>query len=438
MKRRNATAIPNVHRSVDRTMFRRRRRNRAAFVCVGAVFLSAALALRAQAPPQFADLYPVLQTDLTNFEPTVDTNWNGVPSACQFSTVLVPATDGGEGAAATNTNYYASLTFADYTYGRSAQAQTIARALQPDYLLLQSEPITEVDNLPAGLGSQLNDPVTDTNMLAGFLNDLKNAGLRTTNLIVGAGMGTWQPSFYTYLTNFVNLPMDILDVHVYPINRTTNGPVITDYLARIPDMADAAHAVGMKVGMGECWLQKQRDRELNSWPSPQVFQSRSAYSFWSPLDREFLLCMVKLGYWKQFEFIDPFWSYFFMTNLDYYQMQPLVTNLPESQAALIVNQVELQDIYPAALDGQQTVIGQGYAEYIQSGPPALRIMSTNSPHSLALAWTPVALNFLLEQKTNLSAATWSSLPVPPRPTGCDFTAAVGATNATGFYRLRQP
>jgi hypothetical protein len=29
-------------------------------------------------PPEFADHYPVMQTDLTNFEATVDAGWNGV------------------------------------------------------------------------------------------------------------------------------------------------------------------------------------------------------------------------------------------------------------------------------------------------------------------------------------------------------------------------
>jgi hypothetical protein len=30
----------------------------------------------------FSDLYPVMQTDLTNFEATVDAGWNGVQTNC--------------------------------------------------------------------------------------------------------------------------------------------------------------------------------------------------------------------------------------------------------------------------------------------------------------------------------------------------------------------
>ena len=498
-------------------------RNRLSCLLVSLV-CGLALPLRAQVPAEFADLYPVMQTDLTNFEATVDAGWNGVQTSCQFASVLLPATDGGEGAAATNvnylrnavipflngltnlgittvkfsidfptlyqpyynssnglndpagytnmldfftnlvgvlrhdglkiiiptqnvfpieqpaiSNYYNSLTFAQYTNGRSAQIQLIARVLKPDYLLVQSEPITEVDNLAVGnpgLAATLNDPVTDTNMVMGFLNDLQNAGLRTTNIIVGAGMGTWQPSFNTYLTNFVNLPLDILDVHVYPINDTTNSGVVQDFLARILQMADAAHAHGMKVGMGECWLQKERDSELSSNLSQLVYQGRDTYSFWAPLDEEFLLCMVKVGYWKQFEFIDPFWTSCYFAHLDYTNEQSSISNLSANAAATVLNADENAAVYAALSAGAVTNTGLAYQEYSQPGPPVLQL--TRSSGNASLDWTPVAVKFLLEQNTNLPAAAWSSLTVPPRVVGSDFMDLVATTNPAGFYRLHQP
>jgi hypothetical protein len=480
------------------------------------------LTLRAQVPPAFSDLYPVMQADITNFEATVDAGWNGVKTNCQFASVLLPATDGGQGSAATNLNYfknavlpffngltnlgittikfsisfptlyqpyynsssglnnpagytnmlnfytnlmgvlrqrgfkiiipsqnifpfeqpaissyYNSLTFADYTNGRSAQIQLIARVLKPDYLLVQSEPITEVDNLPASLGTQLNDPVTDTNMIAGFLNDLQNAWLRTTNLIVGAGMGTWQPSFDTYLTNFVNLPLDMLDVHVYPINDTTNSGVVQDFLGRILQMADAAHSHGMKVGMGECWLQKERDSELAHPPSQTVFQGRNTYSFWSPLDEEFLLCMVKVGQWKQFEFIDPFWTDFYFAYLDYTNEQSEISGLSEAAASPILNSDENTAVYSALAAGNSTNTGLAYQEYSQTNPPALNFTLTGG-NSLNLTWTPVAVNYLLEQTNNLLAANWTSLAIPARPVGAGYSTTIKTTNKLGFIRLRLP
>jgi hypothetical protein len=482
------------------------------------------LTSESQVPSEFTNLYPVMQADLTNFEATVDTGWNGVRTNCQFASVLLPATDGGEGAAATNlnylknavlpyldgltnlgiktvkfsidfptlyqpyynsssglnnpawytnmlnfftnlvgvlrergvriiiptqnvfpieqpaiSNYYSSLTFNEYTNGRSAQIQLIARVLKPDCLLMQSEPITEVDNLAAGnatLADDLNDPVTDTNMLMGFLNDLKSAGLRTTNVVVGAGMGTWQPSFDTYLTNFVNLPLDILDVHVYPINDTTNSGVVQDFLARILQMADAAHARGMKVGMGECWLQKEYDDELANPPSQLVFQGRDTYSFWSPLDREFLLCMVKVGYYKQVEFIDPFWTDCYFAYLDYTNEQPAISDLTANAAAEVLNANENTAVYAALSAGVVTNTGQAYQEYIQPDQPTLNLTQAN--RMLSLSWTPVAVHYLLEQTNNLLVTNWSAFSFPARGVGEDYTASIATTNSREFLRLHLP
>lgn len=479
---------------------------------------------RAQIPAEFADLDPLMQTDITNFEATVDAGWNGVRTNCQFASVLLPATDGGEGVAVTNSsyfknsvlpflngltnlgiaevkfsidfptlyqpyynsasglnnpagytnmldfftnvmaecrarglkviiptqnvfpveqpaisNYYSRLSFADYTNGRSAQIQLIARVLKPDYLLMQSEPITEVDNLAAGnpaLSADLNDPVTDTNMLMGFLDDLQTAGLRTTNLIVGAGMGTWQPDFDTYLTNFVNLPLDILDVHVYPINNTTNEGVNQNFLSRILTMADAAHAHGMKVGMGECWLQKERDSELSSNLSIVLYQGRDTYSFWAPLDEEFLLCMVKVGHWKQFEFIDPFWTDFYFSYLDFTNEQPKITGLPNEGGAVLVADEDTA-VYTALAAGDATNTGLAYAEYILTNNPALRITSSGRG-ALNLAWTPVAEHYVLQSATNLTSATWNSVSVPARSVGADYSTTIEETNGTGFLQLYLP
>jgi hypothetical protein len=483
----------------------------------------AVMPLPAQVPAEFADLYPVMQTDITNFEATLDAGWNGVQTNCQFASVLLPATDGGEGAAATNLNYYKnavapfldgltnmgiktikfsidfptlyqpyynstnglnnpagytnmlnfftnlvgqlrqrglkiiipsqnvfpaeqpaissyynSLSFAQYTNGRSAQIQLIASVLKPDYLMLQSEPITEVDNLAAGntnLSDALNDPVTDTNMLMGFLNDLKTAGLRA-NCEFGAGMGTWQPSFTNYLSNFVELPMDILDVHVYPINQTTNSGVVSDYLPRILTMADAAHAHGMKVGMGECWLQKERDSELPSNLSIALYQGRDTYSFWAPLDEEFLLCMVKAVYYKQYEFIDPFWTGFYFSYLDYTNEQPRIAGLPNEGASVLISD-ETTAYYAALNAGTLTNTGMAYVEYGTPGPPLLNLTATNN-RSINLTWTPVAVNYLLEQSTNLTTTNWTSLTIPARTVGADYDAPISATNKRAFLRLRLP
>ena len=102
--------------------------------------------------------------------------------------------------ATTVANYETNLTFAQFVAGRSAINQTVAKYLKPDYLLLQSEPDTEANNLPPNLGNQFTNAAADMKMISNFLSDLQAAGLRSTNMIVGAGCGTWQQDFTNFLT----------------------------------------------------------------------------------------------------------------------------------------------------------------------------------------------------------------------------------------------
>ena len=269
----------------------------------------------------------------------------------------------------TTTPYFQSLTLAQYSAARSAMAQTIASELKPDYLIVQSEPVTEVGNLPSNLATALGDTATDLNMVSGILSDLQNAGLRSVSLQVGAGMGTWQPDFDTFLSGFVSLPMDLLDVHVYPINdRVVSGQNV-DFLGRILQMADAAHASGMKVGMAECWPYKESDNELAVDTSDQTIPSRDVYSFWTPLDGLFLQTMAEVGYWKQFEFINPFWSLYFFAYLDYAQMQPLIAGQMPDQAAAILEQQENKAAFAAIEQGQTTSTGVLYSQIVAGTVP---------------------------------------------------------------------
>lgn len=271
----------------------------------------------------------------------------------------------------TTTSYFQTLDLPAYTAARSTMAQTIAQMLKPDYLIVQSEPVTEVGNLPASLGNLLSNPATDLNMVASILNDLQTAGLRSPTLLTGAGMGTWQPQFDTFLNGFVTLPMDLLDVHVYPINNRVIGGQDVDFLGRILQMADAAHAHGMKVGMGECWLNKVGDDELAENTSDQTIASRNVYSFWAPLDRIFLQAMAKVGFWKQFEFVDPFWTLYDFSYLDYNQTQPLIQGKSAADAATFLALQENHAAFAAIQSGVTTNTGVLYSQIANADPSAL-------------------------------------------------------------------
>jgi len=264
----------------------------------------------------------------------------------------------------TITPYLKSLTFAQYCAGRSQLAQTIASQLKPDYLMVQSEPTTEVENTPPNISGSLSSLSTDMTMVTGILNDLTKAGLRSPHLLVGAGMGTWQPDFDDYLNSLVTLPMDIMDVHVYPINTQTFGKVTTSYLQRILQMADAAHAHGLRIGMGECWVNKELNSELAEGPYNATIPSRNVYSFWSPIDEQFLMCMTAAGYWKQFDFISPTETYYFFTNLNYYTMQAIIQGMSPTDAANTLDEYEDEAKLPAIMTGDVTPLGNYYSQLI--------------------------------------------------------------------------
>ncbi len=262
----------------------------------------------------------------------------------------------------TTTPYFETLTLAQYTAARSTMAQTIASQLKPDYLIVQSEPITEVGNLPSSLGSQLAVTATDLNMVSTILTDLQNAGLRSSTLLTGAGMGTWQSDFDTYLNGLVALPMDLLCVHVYPPNdRTIDGQTV-DFLGRILQMADAAHAHGLKVGMAECWLYKETDAELSASTTDISVQERNVYSFWAPLDAMFLEAMAKTAYWKDFEFLNPFWSLYYFAYLDYDTEQPLIAGKSSSDASAYLQTQENAAAYKAVQQGVTTSTGALFSQ----------------------------------------------------------------------------
>ncbi|MGO8699235.1 MAG: hypothetical protein ACLQVY_16125 [Limisphaerales bacterium] len=507
--------------------------------CALLLLLASNVQTDAQVPAEFTNLYAELQSNITNFEATLDTNWNGLQTDCSMGAVLMPATSEGRGwgtsgdasrdtnflnnivvpylnglqamgitsvkfaiqfpvlyqpyydatngannpAGYTNTfnfytnlcallrqrgikiiipvgdlvspdttvaNYEENLTFAQFLAGRSAINQTVAKYLKPDYLLLQSEPNTEADNLPPSLGNQFTNAAADMNMISNFLSDLQATGLRTTNMIVGAGCGTWQQDFTNFLSGFTNLAgLDLLSIHVYQI--TVHSNIGLNHLQRVLQMADAAHGAntlhphGMRVGISECWLKKVSlaEEQMNA-VTGNTINGRNVYSCFAPLDREFHLSMVKAGYYERMDFIEPYWTEYYFSYLDYNQMQPIVQSLVSSnwtadQIGLFLQNTNQSLVLPVLAMGQQTAAAQGYSEYLQPGPPTLWI-TNNVAGSVSLGWSPVALDFFLEHKSHLlsSSSNWTSIPILPRTVGNDFNASIITTNEREFYRLHLP
>jgi hypothetical protein len=201
------------------------------------------------------------------------------------------------------TGYAQSLSWSAFVAGRAQMAATVAQSIKPDYLSVLSEPDTDA----ASSGKPQVDTVAGSvQMLTAILTAIHATGV--TGVAVGAGAGTWQSSFLSFINADAALPLDFLDVHIYPVNR--------NFLPNALSAADIAHKAGKQIGMTEAWLYKESDSELGV-VSQNTVEVRNNWSFWAPLDSQFQQVMSAMANYKQFAFIAPFWTNYFAAYLPY-------------------------------------------------------------------------------------------------------------------------
>jgi fibronectin type 3 domain-containing protein len=199
--------------------------------------------------------------------------------------------------------FYATLDWTEYQQARAQTAIEVAQVMQPDYLVLMEEPDTESQNSGQ---SNVNTVSGATDMVSLMLTSLKQAGI--TGIQLGAGMGSWYPQYLALTQSLAALPLNFIDMHVYLIND--------GYLNDAVTIASTAAAAGKPVTMTECWLYKVLDSELDVLDYNTIWP-RNTFTFWEPLDTDFLSTMQKLGNYSHMHFLAPFYSYYFRANLPY-------------------------------------------------------------------------------------------------------------------------
>lgn len=219
---------------------------------------------------------------------------------------------------------YAGLTLPAYARADHAMVQKIIDDLSPDYLSISSEPSTSATLL--GL-SQINDPAVN----AAFVGSVLDGVQRGTTLL-GAGAGTWEsPEFVQRLAA---TSLDYIDLHVYPLTAQT--------VANLGKMAAIARQAGLPLVLDEAWLYKATAQELgNGTPvaaTPAIFK-RDPYSFWAPLDQEFLYDLSTLAQNLGVRYFSPFWSGYFFAYLD---DDPADEALSYAEQTALFDQAEVQ------------------------------------------------------------------------------------------------
>jgi hypothetical protein len=196
--------------------------------------------------------------------------------------------------------YYAGLTHERYAQEKRQMAEVIIREIRPDFLTLENEPQTQAQNT----GLRVT-PQTFTILIQYMLSGLDRGGV-----LVGAGTGTWDDLAYTQALSATGV--DYIDMHIYPIT----GNFVVDKAFQI---AEITRRAGKRLVIGEAWLYKARERELGGQAvasAPGLF-ARDVYSFWEPLDVQFLRSMADLSHYIKADFVSFFWARHFFGYVDY-------------------------------------------------------------------------------------------------------------------------
>ncbi len=194
---------------------------------------------------------------------------------------------------------YSGLTLDGFNAQLREMAEVIIEDLRPDYLTIFSEPDTQATN--TGLDfSVANFAATIRHVVEG----LPHRGVR-----LGAGAGTWDR--LDYFAALARIPqLDYIDLHIYPVHH--------DFvLDRVPEVASMARKHKKGISIGETWLYKVSKRELRTRISPVKAFARDVYSFWQPLDSQFLEIIVNLSHHIDAEFCSFFWMKYLYSYLPY-------------------------------------------------------------------------------------------------------------------------
>ncbi len=309
--------------------------------------------------------------------------------------------------------YYPLLGNAQYFYGRAQNIVTIARELQPDYLSIGSEP----DSEQLLTGKPVGTPAAYTGLINYILSQLSAAGV--SGIPIGAGTGSWDPQAAAYVTAFATQTnLAYIDLHVYPVNF--------NYLDALLSLSDLAHASGKEVAISEAWSLKARDSELQSGISPgtdPTIFARDPYSFWEPIDQQFLRAMSRFAQFKRLRFFSAFWEKYLFAYLDYDQVQAMV---PAPDAAAVI---ELASAAAADAIVNNRVSGTGlfYRSLIGSSlVDVIEYYHASFDHYF-ITWAPGEISML---DAGIQIRGWARTGLSFR---ADTGAPAGASDICRFY-----
>jgi hypothetical protein len=265
---------------------------------------------------------------------------------------------------------YSKLTFQQFELQRKEMIAALIQDLQPDYLDLGAEPDTQYKL--TGF-KEFSSPESYT----AYVNYILD-GLNRGNTKLGAGSGTWVSDAYVQ-SLAANTNLDFIALHVYPIV----GPT----LQRLLTFSDIAKQHAKLVILDEAWLYKVGTLQTQSIASNVDVFRNDAFSFWAPLDQEFLAAMVTAAKLEGIDYISPFWTMQFFGYVDYTSD---TANLSYQDLAAMLGKVASQN----TLNNQFSATGTFYGQLAGNGlttttaattqPAATTVSLTDKPSGLVL------------------------------------------------------
>ena len=255
---------------------------------------------------------------------------------------------------------WANLPYSQYVVNHIAQDQLIINQIQPDYLEIGVEADTEA--YLSGY-SQLKTPAGWTDYIQTLLSSIDKGN---TKLVAGAA--TWLGT--GFLTGFASDPrLDCISTHVYPIYGNN--------LPTLIEIGKITLQTGKGLVIDEAWpekvLQPVTGRGAGTGIGGPLVTQQDVFSFWSPIDTQFLTLMTKFSEIYRVQFFSPFSEQYFYAYLNW---SPLLDSEGYFQLETQLNPIVTGNMSTNTL----TLTGQTYSDLAQeTAAAATQSPSTSSP-----------------------------------------------------------
>jgi hypothetical protein len=227
------------------------------------------------------------------------------------------------------TSYTRALKASEFQ-GQMAENNANIAAQGPDFISIVNEPNTD---FAWSHQTVYDSPTALASLVQASANAITTASPET---VAAAGAPNWQKDAQKFDSLFYQIAtLGAIDIHIY--FSGDNG------LEYATTLADNARAASKQVVVSESWLSKTGDGIPPSRPVPnqaEIERAAATYTYWQPLDAQFIYSFFKWANVEQPTFFTFFFSQLLFANLPYSQ----VHSLSDTQIIQEEKQAEAQAI----------------------------------------------------------------------------------------------